>query len=72
MLIKKYNRYLKEDIITSRLEKVKWLLENTSLTVAQIADKSGYSNTSHFIRQFSSRTGLTPSAYRREKEQKGK
>jgi len=62
----------KEDIITSRLEKVKWLLENTSLTVAQIADKSGYSNTSHFIRQFSSRTGLTPSAYRREKEQKGK
>ena len=38
----------------------------------QIAEESGYSNTSHFIRQFSSRTGLTPSAYRRKKGQKGK
>ena len=62
----------KEDIISSRLEKVKWLLDNTSLTVSQIAEESGYSNTSHFIRQFSSRTGLTPSAYRRKKGQKGK
>ena len=62
----------KEDIISSRLEKVKWLLDNTSLTVARIAEESGYSNTSHFIRQFSSRTGLTPSAYRRKKGQKGK
>ena len=62
----------KEDIISSRLEKVRWLLDNTSLTVAQIAEESGYSNTSHFIRQFSSRTGLTPSAYRRKKGQKGK
>lgn len=56
----------KEDIITSRLEKVKWLLGNTSLSVAQISEQCGYANISHLIRQFSSRTGMTPSAYRKE------
>jgi len=61
----------KEDIISSRMEKVRWLLDNTSLSVAQISEQCGYSNTSHFIRQFSSRTGMTPSAYRRRNGQKG-
>ena len=60
----------KEDIITSRMDKVKWLLDNTSLSIAQISEQCGYSNNSHFIRQFSSRMGITPSAYRRKKGQK--
>lgn len=62
----------KEDIITSRIDKVRWLLENTSLSVAQISEKCGYSNNSHFIRQFSSRMGMTPSAYRKRNGQKSK
>lgn len=62
----------KDDIITSRIDKVKWLLENTSLSISQISEQCGYSNTSHFIRQFSSRTGMTPSAYRRKNEKKTK
>ncbi len=55
----------KDDIITSRLDKAKWLLENTVLTASQISEQCGYSNYSHFIRQFTSRTGLSPSEYRR-------
>ena len=62
----------KDDIINSRLNKAKWLLENTSLTAAQISEKCGYSNYSHFIRQFTSRTGLSPSAYRKTNGQKSK
>lgn len=55
----------KNDIITSRIDRAKWLLENTSLSVDQITEKCGYSNNSHFIRQFSTRTGSTPSSYRK-------
>ena len=62
----------KDDIITSRIDKVKWLLENTSLSISQISEQCGYSNTSHFIRQFSSRTGMTPSSYRRKNDKKTK
>ncbi len=60
----------KDDIISSRMEKAKWLLENTSLSVSQISEQCGYSNNSHFIRQFSSRMGMTPSAYRKRNGQK--
>ena len=62
----------KEDIIAFRIEKAKWLLENTSLPVSHIAEQCGYSNNSHFIRQFSSHTGSTPSDYRKQKSQKSK
>lgn len=57
----------KEDIISSRMKKAKWLLENTSLPVSQIAEQCGYANNSHFIRQFNERTGQTPSDYRKNK-----
>ena len=57
----------KEDIISSRVKKAKWFLENTSLPVSQIAEQCGYANNSHFIRQFSERIGQTPSDYRKNK-----
>jgi len=60
----------KDDIIDSRLKKAKWYLENTSLHISQISEKCGYANNSHFIRQFTERTGITPSNYR--KTDKGK
>jgi AraC-like DNA-binding protein len=56
----------KEDIITSRMEKAKWLLENTIIPVTQIAEQCGYFNSSHFIRQFGTRVEMTPSDYRRK------
>lgn len=56
----------KEDIITSRIEKAKWLLENTIIPVTQIAEQCGYLNSSHFIRQFGTRVEMTPSDYRKK------
>ena len=67
-----FNTSCKDDIITSRMNKVKWMLENTSLSALQISEQCGYSNYSHFIRQFTSRMGMPPSAYRRSNGQKGK
>ncbi len=60
----------KDDIITSRMKKVKWMLENTALSALQISEQCGYSNYSHFIRQFTNRTGMSPSAYRKAHGQK--
>jgi len=60
-----YGSSCKDDIICSRLEKVRWMLDNTTLTIVQIAEECGYSNNSHLIRQFTGRTGMTPSAYRK-------
>ncbi|HBB19334.1 MAG TPA: AraC family transcriptional regulator [Ruminococcus sp.] len=57
----------KEDIIQSRLSRAKWLLENTQLLIADVAEQCGYSNTSHFVRQFTARIGEPPSAYRKQK-----
>lgn len=55
----------KEDIITARLERAKWLLVNTSISVSDVAEQCGYLNTSHFIRQFRSKLQLSPTEYRR-------
>lgn len=56
----------KEDVIISRIEKAKWLLENTIIPITQIAEQCGYFNSSHFIRQFGTRVDMTPSDYRKK------
>ncbi len=56
----------KEDIITARIDKAKWLLENTIIPVTQVSEQCGYFNGSHFIRQFGTRVDMTPSDYRRK------
>ncbi|MDE7293362.1 MAG: AraC family transcriptional regulator [Oscillospiraceae bacterium] len=53
------------DIISSRLEYAKLLLATTDYSVKEIAEKCGYENDVHFMRQFKSHTGLTPSLYRK-------
>jgi len=40
------------------------LLENSDLSVNEIARELGYSTTSNFIRAFQRMSGLTPSKYR--------
>lgn len=54
-----------EDVLNARLERAKYYLKNTSLSVSRIAELCGYENDVHFIRQFKLRTGLTASAYRK-------
>ncbi len=52
------------DVINGRIEKAKSLLARTNFTVSEIAQKCGYKNDFHFMRQFKNQTGLTPTQYR--------
>lgn len=55
------------EVINSRLEHAKFLLASTDLPVNQIAEMCGYKSDIHFMRQFKSRLGITPSIFRSEK-----
>ena len=57
-----------------RMEKAKKLLLSTSLSVAEVADQSGYGDYRVFTKVFKKSEGVTPSQYRRdflETEEKG-
>lgn len=45
-----------------------FLLRSTDMTVAQIADKVGYSSPELFIRHFKTENGMTPGEYRKNRE----
>lgn len=49
-----------------RIEKAKKLLLSTSLSVAEIAEKSGYGDYRVFTKVFKKSEGITPSQYRRD------
>ncbi len=53
------------DMIHSRLEFAKYLLENGSQSVGNVARMCGYENETHFMRQFKKFVGQTPSGYRK-------
>lgn len=55
-----------EDIINARIDRAKRLLENTDLQIGDIAVECGYSNGSHFMRQFRQKTGVTALEYRKD------
>ena len=55
----------KEYLIEIRMEKAKELLATGQLTVGEIAQMVGYSNTSHFIKTFKNVKGVTPEQYRK-------
>ena len=51
-------------IVHLRLEYAKKLLLSTKLNVSDICAKTGYANTSYFVRLFRENTGVTPSKFR--------
>lgn len=51
-------------IFTCKMNHACALLRSTDLTVAEIAQKVGYSQYTSFVRQFKRQKGLTPTAYR--------
>lgn len=59
-------------MILQRIEKIKELLVYDELTVNEISYKLGYSSVAHLSRQFKSVTGLTPSHYKKVREEKRK
>jgi transcriptional regulator GlxA family with amidase domain len=49
-----------------RLDHAEWLLKTTSKSITSIAEDSGFSDSSHFIRAFRARKKLTPLAFREQ------
>lgn len=49
-----------------RLEKAQVLLQDTNLSIANIANQIGYETPEHFIRIFKKQMHLTPTEYRRK------
>jgi len=57
-------------IINKRIDKIKEFLVYTDLTLAQIADLTGYSSMFHLSRQFKRVTSTTPSYFKQVKARK--
>ena len=57
-------------VIGQRIERAKGLLRETSLTLDEIAQRTGYSSQSHFSVAFRKAVGMAPSAYRKRPEAK--
>lgn len=54
------------DVINSRINHAKRLLEHTNFTVAEIAYACGYNNVEHFSRQFRQQLDISPAEYRKK------
>ena len=59
-------------IIHQKIEKAKELLVYDELTLSEIAWQLGYSSVQHLSRQFKKTTGLTPSHFKKVKENRRK
>jgi AraC family transcriptional regulator len=51
-------------VIQQRVERAKQLLQQTEVTISDIALECGFANQSHFTKHFRKLTGITPKAYR--------
>lgn len=67
-LERKFHQVIKSSILDEikkvRIKRIKFLLENSELTVQQIADEMNFSNTDNITRYFKQFTGATPKDYR--------
>jgi len=54
----------RQDVIESRLSAAADLLENTDMSVSEIAEQCGYESDSYFMRQFKQHKGCTPTDFR--------
>lgn len=52
-------------LMQHRIKRAKQLLSNSSSSITQIASKTGFNDSSHFIRTFKEATGMTPGEYKR-------
>lgn len=60
---KLFGLFPKEYLIRLRIKYAKSLLNLGSFSVSEVAALTGYSDLAHFSREFSKRTGISPSAY---------
>ena len=52
-------------VIDTRIDRAKKFLLTTSYSITDIAQKTGFSSSSHFISCFKQKTGMTPNAYKK-------
>jgi LacI family transcriptional regulator len=55
-----------EEMTRVRMERAKDLLRNSTLSVAAVAERTGYSEAKHFIAIFRQECGITPLRYRKQ------
>ena len=53
-------------ILQERMERARFLLESTSLSLTDISEMIGYSSVYAFIRAFKSNTGISPGKYQKD------
>lgn len=53
------------DVIECKISYAKDLLSKTNMSIKEVANECGYKNEVHFMRQFKSIVGVTPSEYRK-------
>lgn len=61
---KTFGTSVQKTIISTRLEEAKRLIRDTSLTLTEIAAKTGFSTAQYFCSSFSKAFGISPSAFR--------
>lgn len=67
LLFKKYTNMTYSEYVNSlRLNRAKELLVSTALSVAEVAERSGYGDYFYFCKLFKKTFGITPAQYRRE------
>lgn len=60
-----YGRSCKEHLELLRVEKAEEMLKFTDLSLSSIAQELGYSDSSHFVREFKKHKGVTPGSMRK-------
>lgn len=68
MFKKQTNLTLMEYVNTLRIDRAKQLLSETDNTIAAVSEQTGYGNAKTFLRNFQTMTGMTPSNYRKAKQ----
>jgi AraC family transcriptional regulator len=53
-----------QHVLSRRMERAMVLLARRDVSVAEVADQTGYASPAHFIASFKQRLGITPGAYR--------
>lgn len=53
------------DVIKARIERAKYLLTGTAYSVSRVGEMCGYKSDAHFMRQFKTEVGVSPTQYRR-------
>ena len=61
---KNTGRSIHEFLVNCRIAAAKEMLRSQSISVGEIAEKCGFSDSYHFAKTFKQKTGFTPTGYR--------